>query len=148
VTVRLRPHHLLCMLTYVGKGYSPSFVARFDEIAARLGAGEEILVVAGPDDVCAPLLADEHAHCHRPGVTERDERAAEAVAALLGSTAGPGARFMLEGPMLDRMRAAFHAGTSRAACQDCQWAGLCGEVAEGGFRGVRLRMDEMAAAGR
>ena len=29
MTVRLRAHHLLCMLTYVGKGYSPAFCAGF-----------------------------------------------------------------------------------------------------------------------
>ncbi len=38
--VRLRAHHLLCLLTYVGKGYSEAFVRRADALAARLSAGE------------------------------------------------------------------------------------------------------------
>ncbi len=54
MTVELRPHHLLCMLTYVGKGYSPAFCANYDAVLARLSAGEEILLVDGPDSVCAP----------------------------------------------------------------------------------------------
>ena len=49
MTVRLRAHHLLCMLTYVGKGYSPAFVENYEAIAARLSAGEEIEMVAGPE---------------------------------------------------------------------------------------------------
>ncbi len=59
MTVRLRAHHLLCMLTYVGKGYSPAFVENYEVIAARLSAGEEIELVAGPDDICGPLTADQ-----------------------------------------------------------------------------------------
>ncbi len=56
MTVRLRGHHLLCMLTFVGKGYSPAFVENYDRIAGRLSEGEDILLVDGPDDICAPLL--------------------------------------------------------------------------------------------
>ena len=26
MTIRLRAHHLLCLLTYAGKGYSPAFI--------------------------------------------------------------------------------------------------------------------------
>ncbi|OWU61413.1 2Fe-2S ferredoxin, partial [Staphylococcus aureus] len=40
MTIRLRGHHLLCMLTYVGKGYSPAFVENYDAMAGRLGRGE------------------------------------------------------------------------------------------------------------
>jgi hypothetical protein len=56
VTVRLRGHHLLCILTFVGKGYDGPFVANLARVIDRLAAGEAVLVVDGPDDVCAPLL--------------------------------------------------------------------------------------------
>ena len=72
MTIRLRPHHLLCLLTYVGKGYGEAFTRNYDGIAQRLSAGEPILVVEGPDEICAPLLADPDTHCRRPGVTGRD----------------------------------------------------------------------------
>ena len=39
MTVRLRAHHLLCLLTYVGKGYSPAFTANYDKVVRRLGEG-------------------------------------------------------------------------------------------------------------
>ena len=55
MTVRLRGHHLLCLLAYKGEGYSPAFIANLDRIAARLTAGEDAVLVDGPDDICAPL---------------------------------------------------------------------------------------------
>ncbi|WP_205624897.1 DUF1284 domain-containing protein [Geminicoccus roseus] len=134
------------MLTYVGKGYSPAFVARFNELAARLGNGEEILLVSGPDDVCAPLLADQQSHCHRPGVGERDRRAAQAVADLLGRPIAPGERLILDAAGLERMRTAFRGGSIRAACQNCEWSDLCTEVAQSGFTGSRLHAGRMEPA--
>lgn len=34
--VRLRPHHLLCMQTFVGNGYSEAFVENMKQVLARL----------------------------------------------------------------------------------------------------------------
>ncbi len=138
MTVRLRAHHLLCMLTYVGKGYSPAFVENYEVIAARLSAGEEIELVAGPDDICHPLTADPDAHCHGTSVVERDEEAAAAVACLLGSPLGPGVRIKPTAALVARLRKTFATGEIRTACSGCEWSGLCGSVAETGYIGVRL----------
>ena len=35
MTLALRAHHLLCMLTYAGRGYSPDFVRNFDHMNDR-----------------------------------------------------------------------------------------------------------------
>jgi len=138
VTVELRPHHLLCMLTYVGKGYSPAFCDNYDAVLVRLSAGEEILLVDGPDSVCAPALSLPDSHCRNESVTARDAAAATAVAALLGNDLQAGSRVALDADRLSAMRAAFAAGTSRAACADCQWQALCDSVAASGFKGARL----------
>ncbi|NLP46906.1 MAG: hypothetical protein GX347_07710 [Epulopiscium sp.] len=29
--LHIRPHHLLCMQAYIGKGYSPEFVEKFNK---------------------------------------------------------------------------------------------------------------------
>jgi uncharacterized protein len=123
--IRLRPHHLLCILSYVGRGYTPAFVANMDALTARIFAGEEIEIAAGPDDICAPLLCRSDAHCRQTSVDERDRRAAEA----LGVAAG--GRLVLDGARLAAMRTAFAAGTIRAACLGCEWDDLCTEVARG-----------------
>ncbi len=41
MTVRLRPYHLLCLQTYVGKGYTAEFVENCDRIAVRLPFGRQ-----------------------------------------------------------------------------------------------------------
>jgi uncharacterized protein len=140
MTVRLRPHHLLCMLTYVGKGYSPAFVENYEVIAARLSAGEEIDLVAGPDDICGPLTADPNSHCHGASVIERDREAADAVARLLGSPLNLGARITPSPMLLARLRETFATGEIRTACSGCEWSGLCDSVVDGGYVGVRVGM--------
>ncbi|PRD43941.1 DUF1284 domain-containing protein [Phyllobacterium phragmitis] len=137
MTIRLRAHHLLCMLTYVGKGYSPAFIANYDAIAGRL-AREDILLVAGPDDICAPLLGDDDCHCHEQTVTERDARATEAISNLLARPLRPGSRIVLDANMLSTMRRAFAAGKTRQACRECEWSELCSEVADGGFAEAKI----------
>lgn len=140
MTIRLRAHHLLCMLTYVGKGYSPGFTANYDRIAERLSLGEDILMVAGPDDICAPLLGERGAHCHRSSVALRDLRAARDLEEVLGHSARPGQVFSLDARVLARLRAGFKRGETRAACAGCEWSDLCDSVAGAGFGESRVRL--------
>ena len=136
MSLRLRHHHLLCLLTYVGKGYSPAFTANFDRLAARISAGEAVLLVDGPDDVCAPLLIDADGtepHCLRDGARQRDARAAVAVGAVLGRPVPAGTRITLDPPAIRDLRRAFAAGTVRSACIGCEWYDLCTTVAADGF---------------
>jgi len=136
--IHLRPHHLLCLLTYVGKGYTTDFVHNYDRIAARMSNGEEIEIVDGPDDICAPLLKEDAAHCHGDSVGARDALAARDVGALLGLEITVGVRLTLNAARLEQLRAGFASGQIRIACQGCDWADLCTDVAQGGFAGVRL----------
>ncbi|MGT2467926.1 DUF1284 domain-containing protein [Mesorhizobium atlanticum] len=138
MTVRLRAHHLLCLLTYVGKGYSPAFVANYDVVVERLAGGVDILIVSGPDDVCAPLLNEGEPHCLGESAARRDEAAAQDVADLLGRPLVAGARLELDPSTLARMREAFSSGFTRKACPGCEWFELCGAVAADGFRETRL----------
>ena len=104
MTVRIRAHHLLCMLTYVGKGYTAAFTANYDRIVERLNAGEDILLVHGPDDICAPLLCESSAHCFNESVLRRDERAAHAVSQTISRLLRPGDSFRPDATMLAQMR--------------------------------------------
>lgn len=138
MTVRLRAHHLLCLLTYVGKGYSPAFTANYDLIVERIGAGEGIEVVVGPDDICAPLLAESEPHCRRESVIERDRLAASAVSNLLAKPVAPGALLDIGEDWTRRMRMEFSDGNARGACKGCEWYSLCTKIAGDGFRGAKL----------
>jgi hypothetical protein len=139
VTIRLRAHHLLCLLTYVGKGYSPAFTANYDRVAERLSRGEDVLLVSGPDDVCAPLLDGPEPHCLNESVVERDRLAAQDVEELLARPIQVGTRLDLDTAMLARMRQAFSAGLVRRACGGCEWNELCGTIAAGGYSDTLVR---------
>ena len=140
MAVALRPHHLLCMLTYVGKGYSDAFCANYDGIIARLASGEAIRLVEGPDDICAPVLESAGSHCRNESVTERDAAALAAAVGLLGMPLASGSEFRLDADRLASFRAAFRSGSSRAACGGCEWTALCDSVAAAGFPGARLAL--------
>ena len=138
MTVALRPHHLLCLLTYVGKGYSAAFTENYDAIAQRLTGGEGVALVAGPDDICRPLLGETEPHCHRDSVVERDRLATRDLEALLGVSLTVGAELALPAALLGRMREAFSRGDTREACLGCEWHGLCTAIAGSGFAGVKV----------
>lgn len=138
MTVRLRPHHLLCMLTYAGKGYSAAFTANYDRVAGRLAAGEDILIVNGPDDICAPLLKEPGAHCFDASVTGRDRQAAQDIGLFVGADPAVGARLRLDKKMVTAMREAFSTGVTRKACSGCEWVELCNAIAAQGYETTRL----------
>lgn len=137
MTVRLRPHHLLCMLTYVGKGYTPGFTVNYDRVAARLRDGEEIEIISGPDDICGPLLTNRDSHCFKASVTNRDAKALEAVAQWLGLRLEIGSRIVPDAALIRQLRAGFQQGDLRKPCSGCEWTQLCDHVASMDFCGVR-----------
>jgi hypothetical protein len=138
MTVRLRPHHLLCMLTFVGEGYSPTFVANYRRLAGRLSSGEPIEIVSGPDDICAPLLSDEDAHCFGASVAGRDAAALADIARLLGRELETGAVIASDPALFEQLRRAFSIGVTRRACTGCEWSGLCDRVAAGDYADAQV----------
>ncbi|GAC1041908.1 DUF1284 domain-containing protein [Rhizobium sp. No.120] len=136
MTVRLRAHHLLCMLTFVGEGYTPAFTDNYRRIAERLSKGEEIKLVSDPDDICAPLLGEEEPHCFKASVIERDAAALADIAALLGEEIGIGAVLVPDASLLAKLRRNFANGEIRHACRGCEWSELCSRIAAGNFSGV------------
>jgi uncharacterized protein len=137
--IRIRPHHLLCMLTFAGEGYTAEFVANFERIARLIASGDQTIeFVFAPDDICAPLMADPACHCLNSSVLNRDQLAAEALANLLHKPTRDGGRLQLNLQILDQMRQAFRAGTIRTACQGCQWSPLCDAIAKTDFRETTL----------
>lgn len=128
------------MLTYSGKGYSEAFVHNFDRLVQRIGAGEAIELLVGPDDVCAPIAGNAEEHCHCASVITRDELARAELAPLLGMALASGTRLSLSAPLFERLRASFAEGTIRAACADCPWHAMCIEVAQGGYASSLLRV--------
>ncbi|TWB55440.1 hypothetical protein FBZ98_103838 [Rhizobium sp. ERR 922] len=139
MTVRLRAHHLLCMLTFVGEGYTSAFTDNYRRIAERLSEGEKIKLVSGPDDICAPLLNGEEPHCFKASVIERDATALADVAALLGEEIGIGTVLVPDAILLSKLRRNFASGEIRHACIGCEWGDLCSRIAASNFSGVLIK---------
>ncbi|MDK4714251.1 DUF1284 domain-containing protein [Rhizobium sp. CNPSo 4039] len=139
MTVRLRAHHLLCMLTFVGEGYTSTFTDNYRRIAKRLSEGEEIKLVSGPDDICVPLLNGEEPHCFKTSVVERDAAALADIAALLGEEIGPGTVLVPDARLLSKLRRNFASGEIRHACLGCEWGELCSHIAASSFSGVLIK---------
>jgi hypothetical protein len=138
MTVSIRPHHLLCILTYLGKGYTAAFVRNYGTIVDRLNRGEGIRLVAGPDDICLPMLRETGCHCRNESVNLRDRQALEDIRAALGVPRAFGDTIVLDAGNTGLLRKAFAAGTVRTACQGCEWHALCTRIARNEFRGCRL----------
>jgi hypothetical protein len=137
--VRLRGHHLLCVLTFAGRGDSAAFVAGLEAVVGRLARGAPVEIVSGPDDICAALLARPgRPHCMDDSVADRDAAALADAGRLLGRALEPGARIASLTAAVGSLRASFAAGTVRRACAGCSWQDVCTGIAAGGFVGTRL----------
>lgn len=136
--VSLRPHHLLCMLTYLGKGYTPDFVRTYDRVMARLNAGASVEIVSGPDDICQGWLLDDGCHCHNDSVLNRDAAAARDIGRLLQTDIAPGQPLRLGPEHIATLRGAFAKGQIRTACRGCEWQAMCSAIATRGFKGCHL----------
>ena len=140
MSVKLRPHHLLCILTYVGKGYSPAFVANYDAIAARISSGEDIVLTPGPDDICAALLKERDPHCVNDNVATRDDLAADTLSQLFDREIRTGDEFHIDARSFSQLRDAFRAGYFAKACSGCAWVSLCRTIADDRFAGTRIQI--------
>lgn len=140
VPVRLRGHHFLCMLTFVGKGYSDAFVANMTQIIERIGKGAPIETVVGPDDICAGLSAQCRAACDHDctngEIDALDRQAVADVERVLGRTLL--AVHPVTADDVARLRNAFRQGTNRTACVFCRWKSLCDNIAQREFTGTLL----------
>ncbi len=142
MTVSIRAHHLLCILTYMGKGYTADFVTCYDKVIKRINDGETLRLIEGPDEICQPMLTETTCHCHNDTVLERDRTAARQIAKVLGRHLAPGDTLVLTREKLALLRTAFAEGAIRSACSGCEWQDLCSRIARKDFRGCHLTPPE------
>lgn len=122
----LRAHHLMCVTTYQGKGYSPEFVANMNRLwhALRSGHYPQVEVHAVADPLCraCPNLQDpaEPTSCQfQQSIGERDRRLLQAMG-------------WHEGQVVELAKAmetilSRHAALLGDVCVGCDWIAICGE---------------------
>jgi uncharacterized protein len=142
LSLYLRPHHLLCILTYRGYGYGEEFVANFSAVVAQISAGAEFFIRRGPDAICAPLCNAQPRtdfHCDELRVYERDDAASAALMPYFGDAVLQGRKpTRLAADLVQKLRADFKTGAIRQACTGCQWHAFCTEIAEQDFSRTHL----------
>ena len=143
--VKLRGHHLLCMLSYRGEGYTPAFIENFDAIINQINNGAAIEIVSGADDICAALrqggdTSCAHAKvCRKESVKTHDRVALKDVArALKKRSLQAGNMLKISKGDIRHLRHLFVRGAIRAACTTCPWRDFCSQIAAEKFSGVKL----------
>lgn len=122
----LRAHHLMCVTTYQGKGYSPDFVTNMNRIwhGLRDGVYSHARAISVADPLCGacPNLQDpdvETSCRYQASIGARDRR----LLAAMGW--GEGEVVELESTMAvihDR-----HAELMETVCAGCDWTAICAE---------------------
>ena len=133
-TICLRPHHLLCLQTFVGHGYSPEFTAHMTIVKKQLNTDPltPITLVNGPDDLCAhcPNCVDGSCTSPKPAVFDhlvgqKLDAAENAGNAAQKHTDASDSPLTLHGiPSILHMSEQLLA----ECCPDCEWKELCVEV--------------------
>jgi hypothetical protein len=62
----LRPHHLVCLLSFQGKGYSEVFVSKTSKIIETMKTAPKkklVSVINGCDDICEYCPKNSHSLC-------------------------------------------------------------------------------------
>ena len=122
--VRLRGHHLLCILGFRGKGYSPEFVENMARVVGRIRLKKDtpIRVRLKADDICRPCPFRRSERCTRKPDAERRVQAHDAeVMARLGIPAGA---VLPWAEVEARIAAHIAAEDLHQICPTCPWLPL------------------------
>ena len=130
--MKLRPHHLLCLQKYTGKGYDEAFTAHMNGLLGRLTAHpeEEVQLTEGADDLCAACPHNAGGRCDSQEKVTRMDRGVLAAMDLSygqrdswGALARRAAERVLSTEEFERI------------CADCQWIELCRNTRKGWIDG-------------
>ncbi len=115
--IRLRPHHLLCLLAFKGEGYSPEFIERAKRLQRSwLEDGTVVEVVEGLDELCTdcPELSEECVSTTDDAGAYQLDRAA---ASFLDVELGP----YRSDDLLRLIRSNFVVERCYEVCNGCSW---------------------------
>ena len=120
--IRLRPHHALCLQTYVGKGYSNAFSENMTKISQAFNKRPTLLVhfTLGADEICAACPNLQNGVCSKEdSCAELDRLAWEAMALGCGEVLS-----WEEATQLVRQNL-LETGKYHALCDGCTWEAVC-----------------------
>lgn len=88
LSIRLRGHHLLCLLGFRGMGYSEAYAKHMGTIQDQLRQypATEVTLCEGADDLCAHFPDDQPYHCDNAAIRQQDRRVLEQLGLRTGET--------------------------------------------------------------
>lgn len=119
--VELRPHHLLCLRFFIGRGYDDVFSARMAALQQELWERPErmVLFAQGGDGLCAVCPHRAGNACSSPKPSRYDET----ILRIMDRQIGEAAPFAVwEKLMEERI---LKPGRLSEICGDCEWWGIC-----------------------
>ncbi len=120
--IKLRPHHLLCISFFEGKGYSDDFTRNMSSVIEMLEReNPEILLECGADIICGSCPNN------RGGVCEAAEKVSLYDSAVL-NLCGLKEEDVMNWKDLHTLaeRNIINTGKLKDVCGSCQWFGICG----------------------
>ena len=115
---KIRAHHGMCLSFFQGKGYSGDFVENMVRMKAILAENPEIILMDGPDDICAACPNRLTETC-----AEKASRYDREVLRRCGLSAGE--RLPYREFSRKVMETILRPGVRAEICGDCQWSSLC-----------------------
>lgn len=131
--MKLRGHHLLCVLGFKGLGYSESFVENMAELVAQLRDSQDpsIEIVEGPDDIClaSPHRVGDTCGHSGQGSEARARQHDRRVLDWLGISSGTVVQWSY---VRERIRERVRPSDLATTCPTCPWRplGVCAEGIE------------------
>ncbi len=121
--ITLRPHHGLCVLHFVGKGYSEGFVDNMTRIVLELKhSNPMILLGEGADDICVCCPHNLSSGC------ESGQKPAQIDARCLSLCGFSANQVVSWAEYRDALRRnILSAGQLNRVCEGCQWLSICNE---------------------
>lgn len=118
--MKLRPHHLLCIQNFTGKGYSDAFTAHMTEIIDQLEKDPEVELVEGCDELCSACPHNVDEICNSE---EKVNRYDKCVLEACGLAYGECRSWSVLAGMAKEY--VFLTDRFEEICSDCQWYGIC-----------------------
>lgn len=120
--MRLRFHHLLCILGFRGLGYDEKFIKKMESVIQRIKEHPDlrIEIIKECDDICAACPFNIKGLCENEvvggeeRVRERDSQVAERLALKTGNA-------LTIKEILDSVKEKIKPGDLPVICKDCPW---------------------------
>jgi len=127
-SMKLRAHHLICLLGFIGLGYSKDYVDNMTKIVDQLSPSTLIEVSSKPDAICAPCPFLGEKGCQERGSESEEVVRNRDLAVMKRLNIVAGDRITWS-EIEERIRSSISPEDLVDICQDCQWLpqGYCVE---------------------